>query len=215
MTPEWVHCLLHWRCHCSNRRYHLWAKVILHGKTIILELCVLWRFSRSDTKFRNFLERRNLFKIVAPILTCTNTRKLPRACSWITIWRRARERQRLLFLASLKFVLISCSIVYYFSNRYKSFEVEPNLAGYWIMKKSELAQYAGLVRQSDLSREITLRNANAHRRLEGELKHLDEQLHQRLVTVQADIADLKLSHYSSGTRRCKSPARSPVQGRKL
>ena len=83
------------------------------------------------------------------------------------------------------------------------------------MKKSELAQYAGLVRQSDLSREITLRNANAHRRLEGELKHLDEQLHQRLVTVQADIADLKLSHYSSGTRRCKSPARSPVQGRKL
>lgn len=74
------------------------------------------------------------------------------------------------------------------------------------MKKFELAQYSGLIRKSDLSREMTMRNANAHRRLEGQLKNLDGQLRQRLVSVQSDIVDLKLSSCSGGTYRKTSPA---------
>ena len=87
------------------------------------------------------------------------------------------------------------------------------------MKKFELAQYSGLVRKSDLGRDMTLRNASAHRRLEGELKHLDGQLRQSLISMQADIVDLKLSQNSGGrargVRRSKSPIPQQVMKRPL
>ncbi|KAL9971019.1 hypothetical protein ACROYT_G023496 [Oculina patagonica] len=59
---------------------------------------------------------------------------------------------------------------------------------------------SGGYRTSDLSRGMTLRNASENRRLVGHLQHLDLQLHQNLVNLQAEIVDLKLarngmSHY--------------------
>lgn len=48
-------------------------------------------------------------------------------------------------------------------------------------------------RTSDLSRGMTLRNASENRRLAGHLQHLDLQLHQNLVNLQAEIMDLRLS----------------------
>ena len=49
------------------------------------------------------------------------------------------------------------------------------------------------ISQSDMTREMTLRNASENRRLVGHLQHLDLQLHQNLVSLQAEIMDLKLS----------------------
>ena len=63
------------------------------------------------------------------------------------------------------------------------------------MKKYEAAQNMGLVRSSDLSRGITLRNASENRRLVGHLQHLDLQLHSNLVNLQAEISELRLSQY--------------------
>ncbi|KAK3740920.1 hypothetical protein QZH41_006091 [Actinostola sp. cb2023] len=48
------------------------------------------------------------------------------------------------------------------------------------MKKYELSLQVGLIRYSDIGKEMTLRNANEHRRLEGRLKHLDLQLHNKM-----------------------------------
>ena len=62
------------------------------------------------------------------------------------------------------------------------------------MKKFEMAQ-KGMVRSSDLSRGMTLRNANENRRLVGHLQHLDLQLHNNLVNLQAEISDLRLSRH--------------------
>lgn len=56
-----------------------------------------------------------------------------------------------------------------------------------------MSQYASGYPTSDLSREMTLRNASENRRLVGHLQHLDLQLHQNLVNMQADIMNLKLS----------------------
>lgn len=56
-----------------------------------------------------------------------------------------------------------------------------------------MSQYASGYPTSDLSREMTLRNASENRRLVGHLHHLDLQLHQNLVNMQADIMNLKLS----------------------
>lgn len=56
-----------------------------------------------------------------------------------------------------------------------------------------MSQYASGYPTSDLSREMTLRNASENRRLMGHLHHLDLQLHQNLVNMQADIMNLKLS----------------------
>ena len=53
----------------------------------------------------------------------------------------------------------------------------------------------GMVRSSDLSRGMTLRNANENRRLVGHLQHLDLQLHNNLVNLQAEISDLRLSRH--------------------
>lgn len=63
------------------------------------------------------------------------------------------------------------------------------------MKKYEATQNMGLVRSSDLSRGITLRNASENRRLVGHLQHLDLQLHSNLVNLQAEISELRLSQY--------------------
>ena len=52
---------------------------------------------------------------------------------------------------------------------------------------------AGSYRVSDLSRGMTLRNASENRRLAGHLQHLDLQLQQNLVNMQAEILDLKQS----------------------
>ena len=65
------------------------------------------------------------------------------------------------------------------------------------MKKYEATQNMGLVRSSDLSRGITLRNASENRRLVGHLQHLDLQLHSNLVNLQAEISELRLSQYLS------------------
>lgn len=59
--------------------------------------------------------------------------------------------------------------------------------------KYKMSQYASGYPTSDLSREMTLRNASENRRLVGHLQHLDLQLHQNLVNMQADIMNLKLS----------------------
>ena len=56
-----------------------------------------------------------------------------------------------------------------------------------------MSQYAGGYPTSDLSRGMTLRNASENRRLVGHLQHLDLQLHQNLVNMQAEIMHLKLS----------------------
>lgn len=63
------------------------------------------------------------------------------------------------------------------------------------MNKYEATQNMGLVRSSDLSRGITLRNASENRRLVGHLQHLDLQLHSNLVNLQAEISELRLSQY--------------------
>lgn len=56
-----------------------------------------------------------------------------------------------------------------------------------------MSQYASGYPTSDLSRGMTLRNASENRRLVGHLQHLDLELHQNLVNMQAEIMDLKLS----------------------
>ncbi|XP_031556833.1 uncharacterized protein LOC116293532 [Actinia tenebrosa] len=64
------------------------------------------------------------------------------------------------------------------------------------MKKFELAMQTGLVpKPSDTGKDITLRNASEHKRLEGHLKHLDHQLRSKLVSMQAEIMELKASQY--------------------
>lgn len=72
------------------------------------------------------------------------------------------------------------------------------------MKKFELAMQTGLVpRTSDTGKDITLRNASEHKRLEGHLKHLDLQLRSKLVTMQAEIMELKASQYEQAKKHKK------------
>lgn len=74
-----------------------------------------------------------------------------------------------------------------------------------------MSQYASGYPTSDLSREMTLRNASENRRLVGHLHHLDLQLHQNLVNMQADIMNLKLSR----NRMLYSRQRRPNTGKPL
>lgn len=68
-----------------------------------------------------------------------------------------------------------------------------------------MSQYAGGYRTSDLSRGMTLRNASENRRLVGHLQHLDLQLHQNLVNLQAEIVDLKLARNGMSHSRQQRP----------
>ena len=63
----------------------------------------------------------------------------------------------------------------------------------------------GSYRASDLSRGMTLRNASENRRLVGHLQHLDLQLHQNLVNLQADIIDLKQTRNGMARARPQRP----------
>ena len=63
------------------------------------------------------------------------------------------------------------------------------------------------MRSSDLTRGMTLRNAGEHRRLEGHIKTLDAQLRQNLVSLQAEIMEVKSSPYAGRRSRGRSPAR--------
>ena len=78
------------------------------------------------------------------------------------------------------------------------------------MKKYELSQNAGMVRASDLSREMTLRNASENRRLVGHLQHLDLQLRNNLVNLQAEIAEMKLSHCRQRPKTSYPLGKTPV-----
>lgn len=71
--------------------------------------------------------------------------------------------------------------------------------------KYEMSQYAGGYPTSDLSRGMTLRNASENRRLVGHLQHLDLQLHQNLVNMQAEIMHLKLSRNGMQHSRQRRP----------
>ena len=68
-----------------------------------------------------------------------------------------------------------------------------------------MSQYAGGYPASDLSRGMTLRNASENRRLVGHLQHLDLQLHQNLVNMQAEIMHLKLSRNGMQHSRPRRP----------
>lgn len=68
-----------------------------------------------------------------------------------------------------------------------------------------MSQYAGGYPSSDLSRGMTLRNASENRRLVGHLQHLDLQLHQNLVNMQAEIMHLKLSRNGMQHSRIRRP----------
>lgn len=59
------------------------------------------------------------------------------------------------------------------------------------MKKS--TDPVSMMRASDLSKGMTLRNAGENRRLAGHLQQLDLQLRSNLVSLQAEISELKLS----------------------
>lgn len=78
------------------------------------------------------------------------------------------------------------------------------------MKKYEVSQNAGLVRSSDLSKGMTLRNAGENRRLVGHLQHLDLQLHNNLVNLQAEISELKLSQYRKRPRTSNPHGKTPI-----
>ena len=78
------------------------------------------------------------------------------------------------------------------------------------MKKFEMSQNAGMVRSSDLSRGMTLRNASENRRLVGHLQHLDLQLHNNLVNLQAEISELKLSHYRKRPKTSCTQGKTPI-----
>lgn len=78
------------------------------------------------------------------------------------------------------------------------------------MKKYEMSQNAGMVRSSDLSRGMTLRNASENRRLVGHLQHLDLQLHNNLVNLQAEISELKLSHYRQRPKTSCAQGKTPI-----
>lgn len=78
------------------------------------------------------------------------------------------------------------------------------------MKKHELSQNVGMVRSSDLTREMTLRNASENRRLVGHLQHLDLQLRNNLVNLQAEIAELKLSHCRQRPKTSNLLGKTPV-----
>lgn len=68
-----------------------------------------------------------------------------------------------------------------------------------------MSQYVGAYRPSDLSRETTLRNASENRKLVDHLNHLDLQLHQNLVNLQAEIISLKLSRSRrKGPKTCET-----------
>ena len=68
-----------------------------------------------------------------------------------------------------------------------------------------MSQYSGGYPSSDLSRGMTLRNASENRRLVGHLQHLDLQLHQNLVNMQAEIMHLKLSRNGTQHSRQRRP----------
>ena len=68
-----------------------------------------------------------------------------------------------------------------------------------------MSQYAGGYPTSDLSRGMTLRNASENRKLVGHLQHLDLQLHQNLVNMQAEIMHLKLSRNGMQPSRQRRP----------
>lgn len=74
-----------------------------------------------------------------------------------------------------------------------------------LKKKYKMSQYAGGYPTSDLSRGMTLRNASENRRLVGHLQHLDLQLHQNLVNMQAEIMQLKLSRNGMQHSRPRRP----------
>lgn len=59
------------------------------------------------------------------------------------------------------------------------------------MKKS--THLVSMMRTSDLSKGMTMRNAGENRRLAGHLQQLDLQLRSNLVNLQAEISELKLS----------------------
>jgi len=64
------------------------------------------------------------------------------------------------------------------------------------MKKFEVSLQVGLIRHSDIGKEMTMRNANEHRRLVSHLKHLDSQLHNKLVSMDAEMMELRSSQYN-------------------
>ena len=74
-----------------------------------------------------------------------------------------------------------------------------------LKKNYKMSQYAGGYPTSDLSRGMTLRNASENRRLVGHLQHLDLQLHQNLVNMQAEIMQLKLSRNGMQHSRPRRP----------
>lgn len=73
------------------------------------------------------------------------------------------------------------------------------------LKNSKMSLNAGGYRASDLSRGMTLRNASENRRLAGHLQHLDLQLQQNLVNMQAEILDLKQSRKGTLVARHQRP----------
>ena len=74
-----------------------------------------------------------------------------------------------------------------------------------------MSQYAGGYPTSDLSRGMTLRNASENRRLVGHLQHLDLQLHQNLVNMQAEIMHLKLSRNGMQHSRQRRPKTTTME----
>ena len=76
-----------------------------------------------------------------------------------------------------------------------------------------MSQYTGGYPSSDLSRGMTLRNASENRRLVGHLQHLDLQLHQNLVNMQAEIMHLKLSR--NGTQHSRQRRPNTMFGKNL
>ncbi|EDO40356.1 predicted protein [Nematostella vectensis] len=64
------------------------------------------------------------------------------------------------------------------------------------MKKLEIMQNKGLVpRGSDTGKDIALRNSGENRRLKGQLQEYDSQLYRNVVSLQAEIMELKASPY--------------------
>ena len=62
---------------------------------------------------------------------------------------------------------------------------------------------------------MTLRNAGENRRLEGQIKTLDSQLRQNLVSLQAEIMAVKDSPYAARRSHSRSPARRSREAAEL
>lgn len=78
------------------------------------------------------------------------------------------------------------------------------------MKKS--TDPVSMMRTSDLSKGMTLRNAGENRRLAGHLQQLDLQLRSNLVNLQAEISELKLSRGRQRPRSCYTQGKTASPG---